>query len=578
MHATHQFFLTERSIYILVLNGRAGGEDADVRYWLKYIESFGAGSPIIVVLNKIAEHPFELNYHELQAKYPRIWGFVKTDCKTRIGIQELRKEIIKAFEETHEIRWFFGEDQLRVKEQLETMKDEYIGYGKFTQICYQEGIKEEAEQEALRSALHCLGIALNYREDSRLKETSVLNPEWVTKGIYSVLNAKQLAEGHGELQVDSLQQILPGDSYPKDKHLFLLELMRKFSLCFAFSDKEERYLIPELLGKEEPGITEEFKPSFCLNFEYQYGILPEGFIPRFIVRSHVLSRNQARWRSGVILAHEDCKALVKAESEDRKVIIRVKGGNASARRNLLAIIRYDIDSINAEFNDCLDARPMVPLANFPEISIDYRELLIFEKQGVPSFLKAISITDDEQKIINVEVSELLNGIDFEKQRERIQNAPRQPKMLFLSYSHKDEGLKEELETHLKLLQRRGIITAWSDRKIFPGDEWDRKIDSRLKSAVIILLLVSADFMASDYCWDKEIQQAMERHRSHEATVIPIMLRPCDWKGSPFENLQGLPENMTPVTLYGNRDSAWTEIATGIRAVAEGQLIQESVLT
>ena len=140
--------------------------------------------------------------------------------------------------------------------------------------------------------------------------------------------------------------------------------------------------------------------------------------------------------------------------------------------------------------------------------------------------------------------------------------------MFFSYSHKDEGLRDELEVHLKLLERQGVISTWHDRKIQAGSDWDHEIDKQLLSSQIILLLISADFIASDYCWDNEVKHAMERHKSGDATVIPILLRQCDWKGALFGELQGLPKDMTPVTLFKDRDSAWTEVAKGIRAIAE----------
>ena len=563
MHATHQFFLTEQSIYLLVLNGREGGEDLDAEYWLKHIESFGGDSPVLLVQNKIAQHPFELNYRGLQARYPQIRGFVKTDCKESIGLKELREAIEAVVVGMPEIRMQFPLDWFTVKERLESMENEYMGYEEFRQLCQNEGIEDDTDQNTLRWVLHCLGIALNYRDDSRLRDTSVLKPEWVTQGIYKILNAKKLAEWQGELDLKDLQQLLPKDRYPSDKHLFLLELMRKFSLCFPFPDEPDRYLVPELLGKEQPEETTQFPPRDCLNFEYHYGILPEGLIPRFIVRSHTLSRGQQRWRSGVILAHEDCQGLVTAEYADRRVIVRVKGQNAGARRRLLALIRYDLDRIHAEFKDRLDAQPKVPLTEFPEFSVDYKKLVAFEKQAVATFPEFIG-----ERVITVQVNELLNGVDLEHQRKDSLEALAQAKAIFFSYSHKDESLRDELETHLKLLQRQGIISVWHDRKILPSTEWDGEIDVNLERAKIILLLISADFIASDYCWDKEVKRALERHEKREAVVIPIALRKCDWKGAPFSRLQGLPKDLTPVTSYKDRDAAWTDVATGIRAIAE----------
>jgi GTPase SAR1 family protein len=302
-----------------------------------------------------------------------------------------------------------------------------LNEGKLILVGRGEVGKDESDQNTLRWVLHCLGIALNYRDDSRLRDTSVLKPEWVTQGIYKIVNAKKLAERQGELDLIDLQQLLPKDRYPHDKHLFLLELMRKFSLCFPFPDEPDWYLVPELLGKEQPEETTEFPPQDCLNFEYYYGILPEGLIPRFIVRSHTLSRGQQRWRSGVILAHEDCKALVTAEPADRRVIVRVKGENSSARRRLLAIIRYDLDRIHAEFKDRLDALPKVPLTEFPEFSVDYKKLVAFEKQGVSSFPEFIG-----ERVITVQVNELLNGVDLEQQRKDSLEALTKAKAIFFA--------------------------------------------------------------------------------------------------------------------------------------------------
>lgn len=140
--------------------------------------------------------------------------------------------------------------------------------------------------------------------------------------------------------------------------------------------------------------------------------------------------------------------------------------------------------------------------------------------------------------------------------------------VFFSYAHEDEPLRDKLAKHLKLLERTGVIKSWHDRQILPGQEWDGQIDENLKTADIILLLVSDDFLASDYCWDVEVTQAMERHEVKDACVIPIILREVDWTKAPFGKLQALPKNAKPVTNWANQDQAFTDIAKGIRKVAE----------
>ncbi|GAP99629.1 toll/interleukin-1 receptor domain-containing protein [Leptolyngbya sp. NIES-2104] len=146
-----------------------------------------------------------------------------------------------------------------------------------------------------------------------------------------------------------------------------------------------------------------------------------------------------------------------------------------------------------------------------------------------------------------------------------------PLTLFYSYSHKDEILRDQLNTHLTLLQRQGIIDSWYDRNITAGTEWAEAIYTHLNTADIILLLISADFLASDYCYEKEMNRAIERHNRQEALIIPIILRPCDWTSAPFGKLQALPiahgEGAKAVTTWSNQDEAFSAIATGIRKAA-----------
>jgi hypothetical protein len=140
--------------------------------------------------------------------------------------------------------------------------------------------------------------------------------------------------------------------------------------------------------------------------------------------------------------------------------------------------------------------------------------------------------------------------------------------VFFSYSHRDEELCKKLVNHLSLLQRQGVITAWHDRKITAGTEWAGVIDDHLNTAKIILLLVSDDFLASDYCYDVEMQRAMERHETREARVIPVILRPVDWQEAPFGKLQALPTEGKPITTWPNQDAAFVNVVEGIRGVIQ----------
>lgn len=145
--------------------------------------------------------------------------------------------------------------------------------------------------------------------------------------------------------------------------------------------------------------------------------------------------------------------------------------------------------------------------------------------------------------------------------------------IFFSYAHEDEDLKITLEKHLSILKRLGYLKPWHDRKILPGEKWKSIIDKHIHTAQIILLLISADFINSDFCYGAEMSIALKRHTKGEAITIPVILRPIDnWQATPFGMLLGLPRDRRPITKWKNQDEAFAEVAKGIREVVESLLL------
>ncbi|WP_313433615.1 toll/interleukin-1 receptor domain-containing protein [Stutzerimonas nitrititolerans] len=140
--------------------------------------------------------------------------------------------------------------------------------------------------------------------------------------------------------------------------------------------------------------------------------------------------------------------------------------------------------------------------------------------------------------------------------------------VFFSYCHADEALRDQLEKQLAMLRRQGVINTWHDRRINAGQEIDAAIDEHINSDEIILLLVSPDFIASDYCYNIEMKRAIERHQAGDAIVIPVILRACDWHYAPFGKLLGTPQDGKPVTLWPDRDEAFLQVAKEVRKAAE----------
>ncbi len=137
--------------------------------------------------------------------------------------------------------------------------------------------------------------------------------------------------------------------------------------------------------------------------------------------------------------------------------------------------------------------------------------------------------------------------------------------IFFSYARKDERLMSELEKHLRIMQRDGLIIGWHDNKVEAGEELEREVNVHLNKAEIILLLISPDFMASEYCYSIQMKRAMERHEKGETLVIPVILRAVDWEGAPFSKLQALPKSAKPVTHWRSRDEAFMIISKGIKS-------------
>lgn len=141
--------------------------------------------------------------------------------------------------------------------------------------------------------------------------------------------------------------------------------------------------------------------------------------------------------------------------------------------------------------------------------------------------------------------------------------------IFVSYSHRDERYREKLDISLAQLRRDNLISSWYDKKILPGEEWDRAIDDNLNNADIVLLLISPDFLASDYAYGREMERALARHESRSAIVVPIILRPSDWLNSRLASLQALPSAGRPISSWPNRDAAWLDVVQGLRKLISG---------
>jgi internalin A len=405
MHATHQFFLTKRSLYLLVLNARQTQEENRVEYWLKIIQSFGGDSPVIIVGNQVDEHPFDIDKTGLQKKYPNIVGIIETSAKTGAGIETLKAEIAKQVDTMPHVRDLLPETWFTVKSKLEELgrnknfitQDEYLG------LCDTHDVTDETSQHTLIGFLHDLGVVLHFQDDPRLEALGILNPQWVTNGVYKILNSHELFQNQGMLTLPMLNRILNLPEYPSNKRLFIVDMMKKFELCYDI-ESDKSFLVPDLLPKDEI-YTGEWQDA--LAFQVHYNVLPSSIITRFIVRMNAFIHKNAIWRSGVVLKRGDNTALVKADTEDRKIYIWVSG-NEDTRRDLLAMIRGEFDAIHKTIIK-IEATEKVPLPNAPEADpVDLTFLQQLASEGRESLPVQVG-----NRIIDLIVKEALSQIEKE---------------------------------------------------------------------------------------------------------------------------------------------------------------------
>lgn len=417
-HSVNQFFFTKHSLYLLVLNSRGGVEDVDAEYWLRLIRSKAGEPPVIVVLSKSEEYPFDLDRSALQQRYPFICEFVVTDCATGLGMAQLRQSIAREVGRMEHMGVMLPRSWFAVKNRLAALKANHLTPDTFRKLCADSGVADAPSRDALADYLHDLGSIVWFRKDRALSEICVLNPAWLIDAVGSIIAWAARSKQHGLVRVGNLKEVLEPPRYPKRTHRFFLNLMSRFELCFNSPADPEGYLIPELLDAQSPPEISEFNHEECLNFRYQYEAMLPGLLPRFIARTISLSEGLPRWRTGVILESEGCRALVTAETQYKRVSINVKG-RMEGRRPLLVIIRNEFDQIHKQFGD-FQVQELVPVPGRPGATVSHDELLGYERLGQSEVVIATVGGD----FIRVAVHDLLYGLEPDNEHRRDANKSR----------------------------------------------------------------------------------------------------------------------------------------------------------
>jgi GTPase SAR1 family protein len=340
-HATHQFFLTKRSLYALVADTRK--EDTDFYYWLNVVELLSDNSPVLIVKNEKQDRHREINESALRGQFSNIKEILATNLATNRGLDQIKREIKHQISRLPHVGAELPKTWVKVREALEKDKRNYIDVGEYFDICEQNGFTEEKDKLQLSGYLHDLGVCLHFQDDTLLKRTVILKPDWGTNAVYKVLDDEGVIKNKGRFRHADIEKIWAERRFA-GMHAELLRLMINFKLCYEITGAGE-YIAPQLLTKNQPRYDWDEEDNLIVRYTYEF--MPKGIVTQFIVGMHPFIVDQDWvWREGIILEKDETRAEVIENYGKREIRIRVAG---KQRKELMTIVTYELDRIHVSY-------------------------------------------------------------------------------------------------------------------------------------------------------------------------------------------------------------------------------------
>ncbi len=519
-HATHQFFLTRRSVYVLVCDNRA--EDTDFSYWLNIVKMLSDASPLLIVQNEKQDRSRPIGKTSLTREFGNLIDVLPTNLQDNRGLKEVIRAIQRELERLPHVGVGLPATWKRVREALENDKRDYITLADYLHICEQHGFKEQKDKLQLSEYLHDLGICLHFQQDPILKHYVVLNPSWGTDAVYRVLDDKEVIATRGRFTVQQLDKIWSEDKYTGMRDQ-LIQLMTKFQLCYKL-DNQEAYIAPQLLSVERPEYNWPASGSAVLRYEYDF--MPKGIITRFIVAQHRLIYKELVWKTGVVLHEAGTQAEVIEEYARRRITVRVTGPDC---RGLLAIVNDQLKRIHESFhhlayrhylpcpcakcereaeprlfaiNDLVNAaREGVSIQCYGSMKpVDAAELM---RNVLPSALVKEDPCMESEAMLGDEAMETLRAPE-----------------VYVSYAWapESEAFVDQLGD---VLNQEGIMLLRDKAEVRYKDSI-HEFMQRIGQGDCVIVIISDKFLKSHYCMRELLE--VERNASLRARIFPVVLQ------------------------------------------------------
>lgn len=399
LHSMHRMFLTERTLYVVLLNARDDTQDDRARYWLHNIRSFAGNSPVLLVLNKIDQNPnASVNERKLRELYGSLRRVVCLSAleysqeQFNTAFTNVLKEEILAL---NTVGTLWPTSWAKLKSGLENMKTNFITGNEYKRMCRDSGIKKN-EADLLRW-FNDLGVSFCYQGTRRLEHYVILRPEWITNGIYVLLFNKSGETKNGLIpkriiyemldpdDENTYRRVLGGVAYDVNETEYVLEVMRKFRLSYAVSDHEE--FIPALCQRDSMPIAKQYadKPD-TLEFRLTYDYLPDNVIHRLMVEMRQDIQLSCVWRTGAFFCQQGTGLSAVVEGEGNILNIFVRTDDPVHRPNTyLCILKENIDRINRDMKLTIPFAEVVYKTDSGKECFDYQDLLEAQRDGEETY-------------------------------------------------------------------------------------------------------------------------------------------------------------------------------------------------
>ncbi len=607
-HATHRLFMQTEALFLLAWDADSeqreftpettpAGDTIQypnypLPYWLSYAKSLGRNSPVIVVQTKInlPGHRRKLppNSNELEERFLIISGFEHVDSRTSTGFTSLRgaiqEEALNVLDRTKAQlprNWY--EVRTAIKETARSNRQ--MELHEYRKLCVKHGL-EGTSPDTVLTYLHNTGLV--FYKKGLFYDQIILDQKWAIDAVYTLFNREKIfyklvkRGGDGKFTLRDLEEVW--QEYSTEEKQLFISFMKSCEICYEVTDErnhqllptQQEYLAPALLSEHKPPlVTTIWKGNAGLFLQLQHEFLHFGVMQSFIVRMGKQQKVSlySIWRNGVHIAFDHANALIEAFPAQNMIQIRV---DAPEHKTLLERIRNEFRQIQGYERGgqewvSLNGADYVSLGELQDKRrndhkhITSREGNEFEVNNFTLFLQLDEEITFKEKPLKMEPLSLAEN----KPKTKDMSTENLPVKLFISYSHKDEKVKMRFDEALEVLKNLGKVDVWQDRLLLAGEEFEKSIFENIRKADIVCLLISPSFMASKYCFTKEMREALSKYEAGNGVVVPIIIKDTPlWHEFAIGKFNAVPTDGKPISAWSKKDAAWADVIRKINALVD----------